>query len=118
MPIRPKPEKWVNDRFKELFHALEGPKAIQKLSDRYTSGIPDYIIACGKLAFVECKQWGKRPSKLQHLNMMKFLEAGVPSLWFTADKIFVTHHVTKVQMMKLTKDGTYEEIFKLEELFK
>ena len=48
-----------------------------KVSDRYTSGIPDYLIGYrGTFIAIELKDAGKRPRKLQRYVISQIIQAG------------------------------------------
>ena len=54
-----------------------------KVSDRFTSGIPDFFIAFrGESVFVELKDKGEKPSDIQLHKMRRLQQAGVIAVWF------------------------------------
>ncbi|MCP3684522.1 MAG: hypothetical protein GY861_17795 [bacterium] len=54
-----------------------------KVSDRYTSGIPDFYIAFrGLSAHIELKDKGKEPSDIQYHQMKRMQQAGLLAVWF------------------------------------
>jgi len=49
----------------------------QKISDRFTSGLPDYyLLFKGTSIWIELKNQGKRPRKIQSYTLKKLCDAG------------------------------------------
>ena len=54
-----------------------------KVSDRFTSGIPDFFVAFrGVSAYIELKDLRKKPSIIQAHQMKRLQQAGVMAVWF------------------------------------
>jgi hypothetical protein len=61
-----------------------------KVSDRYTSGVPDlYFIINGRSFHIELKATGKRPGPLQRYIMYKINKAGGTAAWFDNYEDFI-----------------------------
>jgi len=53
-----------------------------KISDKYSSGIPDFFVAYNGVAiFIELKDKGRKPGKLQEYTLRCLNRAGVLSIW-------------------------------------
>lgn len=70
-----------------------------KVSDRFTSGIPDFFLAYrGLAAYVELKDRGESPSEIQLYQMDKLQRAGIMAVWFDSIETarqFVNDFVSK-----------------------
>lgn len=54
-----------------------------KVSDRFASGIPDFLICYqGKFIAIELKAYKKTPRKLQYFVMGELMRAGAIVAWF------------------------------------
>jgi hypothetical protein len=54
-----------------------------KVSDRFTSGIPDFFIAFRGLSiYIELKDLGESPSIIQLHQMKRLQQAGIIAVWF------------------------------------
>lgn len=54
-----------------------------KVSDRFTSGIPDFFVAFrGKAAYIELKDTGEKPTDIQMYQMKRLQQAGIMAVWF------------------------------------
>lgn len=82
-----KPEAWVTKQFKKEYAMAfkDVPYVMQKMSDRYNSGWPDYqIIKDGVTRYYELKAWNKRPTPKQEVVCEKLMKAGASVYLFRA----------------------------------
>jgi len=85
-----KNEAWVTTQFKRWIE-LEAKRSIYphwicKLSDRFHSGIPDFVVILNrKLAFFEIKAWNQHPTPIQTHVMQTIINAGIDCYVWQAD---------------------------------
>ena len=77
----------VKDHLVELRQRLGTNFTYQKLSDRFSHGIPDYYITyMGRSLWLELKATGESPRPIQVHVMNKLRKAGNEAVW--ADNLF------------------------------
>lgn len=76
--------KWVKDKFLKW---LPNGSFYVKLSDRYQSGLPDFlVIKDGEQKFFELKAWDKEPTPIQQNVAKRIIAAGGKVFLFKAAK--------------------------------